>query len=168
MARLGHNHVISSQSVRGSIWRGGPLQGSGFDIAVPVNDLIVDDGTTRAAEGENFAAPVGEDAKEGTKANMLRESILDGARYPEIRIRSVSVQGDATSPTVVAAIRIKDQTRHVILPVTLISTDSSMRVKGEFDIKQTDFGITPLSVALGALQVVDTLTIKFELVATLQ
>ncbi len=165
MARLGHNHVISSQSVQGSIWRGGALLGSGFDIAVPVNDLIVDDSAARAAEGDNFAAPVGEDAKIGTKANMLRESILDGARYPEIRVRSVSVQGDANSPTVVAAIRIKDQTRQVIVPVALILMDSSMRIKGEFDIKQTDFGITPLSVALGALQVVDTLTIKFELVA---
>ena len=168
LARLGHNHVVSSRSLQGSIWRGGALAGSGFDITVPVNDLIVDDSAARAAEGEDFAASVSQEAKEGTKANMLRETLLDGAHFPDIRIVSVSLQGDANSPTVVTAMRIKNQTSEITLPVTLQFTDASLRVKGEFDIKQTDFGITPLSVALGALQVVDTVRIKFELVARAQ
>ncbi|MBC7918662.1 MAG: YceI family protein [Rhodoferax sp.] len=166
MAKLGHNHVISSPNVQGSIWRGASLASSGFDITVPVNDLIVDNGSARAAEGDDFATNVNQEAIEGTKANMLRESVLDGARFPVIRIQSVSVQGDANAPTVVAALRIKDQTRHVTLPLALQATDSGMHIKGEFDIRQTDFGITPISVALGALQVQDTLKIKFFLVTS--
>jgi polyisoprenoid-binding protein YceI len=168
MAKFGHNHVISSRSVQGSIWLGTVLEGSGFDITVPVNELIVDDNNARALEGEDFAATVSQEAKDGTKANMLRESLLDGARFPFIHIRSVGLQGDANAPTVVAALRIKDQTRNVTLPVTLQSASSSMRIKGELEIRQTDFGITPLSVALGALQVQDTIRIKFELVAKAQ
>ena len=46
--------------------------------------------------------------------------------------------------------------------------DGGLRVKGQFDIKQTDFGITPLNVALGALLVQDTLKIKFDLFALAQ
>ena len=61
--------------------------------------------------------------------------------------------------------RIKDQTRPIALPVTLRFSEGHLHVKGEFDIKQTDFGITPLNVALGALLVLDTIKIKFELVA---
>jgi polyisoprenoid-binding protein YceI len=168
LARLGHNHVVSSRNVGGNIWRGAALESSGFDITVPVNDLIVDDGIARAAEGDDFATTVSDDAKAGTKANMLRESVLDGARFPVIHIRAISLHGEANAPTVVAALRIKDQIRNITLPVTLDSTDSGMRVKGEFDIQQTNFGITPLSVALGALQVQDTLRIKFELIAKAQ
>ena len=39
---------------------------------------------------------------------------------------------------------------------------------GEFDVLQTDFGIKPFSVALGALEVQDRLHIKFRIVAAKQ
>lgn len=164
MARLGHNHVVSSHTLQGRIWRGTTLEDSGFEITVPVNELVVDEPDARAAEGEDFALPVSEEAKQGTKANMLRESLLDAARYPEIHIRSVQLQGDANTPTVTAALRIRDHTRQVTVPVVLQTMDQRLRVTGQFDIRQTEFGITPLSIAMGALQVVDTLTIKFVLV----
>jgi polyisoprenoid-binding protein YceI len=165
MARLGHNHVVSSHNLQGRVWRGVVLENSGFDITVPVNDLVVDDNAARATEGEDFALNVSEDAKHGTKANMLRDTLLDGARYPEIRIMSVRVQGDANAPQVIATLRIRDQTRQVTVPVTLQTAGAGLRVTGSFQIRQTDFGITPLSIALGALQVVDAVTIKFVLVA---
>lgn len=165
MARLGHNHVVSSQNLHGSVWQGSSLESSGFDITVPVNDLVMDDNSARAAEGEDFPLNVSEDAKQGTKANMLRDTLLDAARYPEIRITSVRVQGDANAPVVIAALRIRDQTRQVTVPVTLQTTNAGLRVRGAFEIKQTDFGITPLSIAMGALQVVDAVTIKFDLLA---
>lgn len=165
MARLGHNHVVSSPNLQGRVWQGAALEDAGFDITVPVNDLVVDDNAARAAEGEDFPLNVSEDAKQGTKANMLRDTLLDGARHPEIRITSVQIQGDAKTPLVTAALRIRDQTRQVTLPVTLQSTDAGLRISGAFEIKQTDFGITPLSIAMGALLVVDTVKIKFDLLA---
>jgi len=165
MARLGHNHVVSSQNLQGQVWQGAKLEDSGFDITVPVNDLVMDDNAARAAEGADFPLNVSEDAKQGTKANMLRDTLLDGARYPEIRITAVRVQGDANTPVVIAALRIKDQTRQVTVPVTLQATDTGLRVSGSFQIRQSDFGITPLSIAMGALLVVDAVTIKFDLLA---
>jgi polyisoprenoid-binding protein YceI len=62
-------------------------------------------------------------------------------------------------------ITIKDQSRDLTVPVQLSADAQSLRVIGQFQIKQTEFGITPYSVAMGALQVQDQLTIKFELVA---
>lgn len=164
LARLGHNHVISSRNVHGSVWHGQSLQSSGFAITVPVNTLIVDDNAARAAEGEDFPLNVTEDAKQGTKANMLRDTLLDGARYPDITITSVRVDGNPQTPQVLAALRIKDQTRQVVVPVRLLQVEGNLHIEGEFAIQQTDFGITPLSVAMGALLVQDTLRIKFKLV----
>ncbi len=165
MARLGHNHVISSASVRGRVWITEKLDDSGFEISVPVNEFLVDDEAARATHGEDFAQPISEDARAGTKANMLRESLLDGARYPIIDIRSVRLEGSASSPSVHAAIRIKNQTREITLPVSVESIGGGLRIQGAFSIQQSDFGITPLSVAGGALQVVDTVRILFVLVA---
>ncbi|MBC7619183.1 MAG: YceI family protein [Candidatus Saccharibacteria bacterium] len=168
LANLGHNHVISSQSISGSIWQGAGMDQSGFEISVLVNELIVDDNAARAAEGEDFPLNVSDDAKSGTRTNMLRETLLDGARFPVISIQSVRLQGDSDGAQVLAALRIRDQIREILMPVTLRFIDGSLRVKGEFDIKQTDFGITPLNVALGALLVQDTVKIKFELFALAQ
>lgn len=165
LGRLGHNHVISSDSIQGSLWRGPSLQDSGFTIAVPVNTLIVDDNNARAAEGEDFPLNVTEEAKQGTKTNMLRETLLDGAHYPEISIVCLGLQGDTEAPIALAALRIKDQTRQVSVPVRVSSIDGRLHVKGAFNIQQTDFGITPLNIGLGALLVLDTIQIKFELVA---
>lgn len=165
MARLGHNHVISSHRLVGRMWLGATLESSGFEISVPVLDLIVDDEAARAAHGEDFKQPVSDDAKSGTKANMLRETLLDGARHPTILIQSVSIEGGWSAPSVKAAITIKGQTREVVVPVGLERQDSSLRVEGTFSIRQSDFGITPLSIAGGALQVVDTVRIEFLLIA---
>jgi polyisoprenoid-binding protein YceI len=165
MARLGHNHVISSADLKGQIWRGATAESSGFEIEIPVNTLIVDDNAARAEEGEDFPLNVSEDAKAGTKANMLHPTLLDGERYAEISIRATRITGSTTSPDVVASMRIKDQTREIRLPVTLTETESALAIQGSFEIRQSDFGITPLSIAMGALTVQDTVKIKFRLVA---
>ncbi len=165
MARLGHNHVISSADLRGQIWRGHDSADSGFEVTVPVNTLIVDDNAARAEEGDDFPLNVSDDAKAGTKANMLRVGLLDGEHYPEIMIRSTRITGADGQFEVVAAMRIKDQTRKIALPVTLTESGNVLEARGNFEIRQTDFGITPLSVAMGALTVQDTVKIKFRLVA---
>lgn len=165
MALLGHNHVISSADLQGQIWRGATAESSGFEIEVPVNTLIVDDNAARAEEGEDFPLNVSEDAKAGTKANMLRPTLLDGEHFPKISIRATRITGSTASPDVVGSMRIKDQTREIRLPVTLTETDSALAIQGSFEIRQSDFGITPLSIAMGALTVQDTVKIKFRLVA---
>ena len=164
LARLGHNHVISSRHLGGRIWLGPTLETSGFDLSVPVQELIVDDDAARTAEGPDFPPGVPLAAREGTRTNMLRESLLDGERHPLIRIQSLRLQGDAATPQVQALLRIRDQSREVTVPVQVQAEDGRLEVRGEFALRQSDVGITPLSVAMGALLVVDTVTIKFHLV----
>ncbi|OYU45010.1 MAG: hypothetical protein CFE44_09785 [Burkholderiales bacterium PBB4] len=148
MARLGHNHVVSSHSVRGNVWLGDSLTSSGFEFSVPVNEFRVDDDSARLAE-----------------ANMLRDTLLDGNRYPDIRIRSVDIVGTFDAPVVRAEVQIKDRARTFAVPVTVQREDTHLRIQGAFELAQSAFGITPLSIAMGALTVVDTVKVKFELIA---
>jgi polyisoprenoid-binding protein YceI len=165
MANLGHNHVISSHSIAGYVWVHDDLSHSGFDLTQAVNDLIVDDPQTRSDEGTDFQTTVTDSARAGTRTNMLKPEQLDGEHFSLIRLRSVSITGTRERPEVKVRITIKDQSREVVLPTQLVIDRQSLQVKGQFKIKLTEFGITPYSVAMGALKVEDELTIKFELVA---
>jgi hypothetical protein len=55
--------------------------------------------------------------------------------------------------------------RDVQVPVKMAVEGGKLTASGEFDILQTEFGIKPFSVALGALEVQDKLHIKFNITA---
>lgn len=165
MANMGHNHVISSTRLDGYVWRHTAPDRSGFDIVVPVNALIVDDDDARAAQGDDFPLNVDDQARQGTRSNMLGESVLDGAHFPAITLQSIAISGAPDTPTVKARLRIRNQVREEIVPVTIQVHGEQLLVKGEFSVKQSDFGIAPFSVAMGALYVVDEVTVRFNLVA---
>jgi polyisoprenoid-binding protein YceI len=165
LARMGHNHVVSSEEVSGQVIVHQDFSRSSVELTVPVKTFIVDDAKARAAEGPDFAAVVPQDARDGTRGNLLRREVLDGERYPKITLQSVAVAGSRAKPTLTMRITIKDVSRDVEVPTSVEEQDGKLIATGEVAIKQTDFGIKPFSVALGALQVVDQLKVKFRLVA---
>jgi hypothetical protein len=78
------------------------------------------------------------------------------------------VSGSAQRPQIVARITIKNEARDVTVPTAIALTNDRLTATGEFDIQQTDFGIKPFSIGLGALEVLDRLHIKFEIVGKRQ
>ena len=165
-ARLGHNHVMSSKSLSGRVWTQPQFAASGFELSFPVADLIVDDPNARRAAGSDFPPDIPAADKEGTRKNMLRAEVLDGERYPRVEIKSAKVGGSLQAPQVTARITIKDASRDVAVPVVAAVNGDRLTASGEFEILQTDFGIKPFSVALGALEVKDRLLVRFKLVAS--
>ena len=164
MARLGHNHVMSLQGLSGRVWvNQKDLSRSGFQFKFPVNDVVVDDRAARLAAGGDFPPDIPDKDKAGTRTNMLRAEVLDGAKYPTIELAATKVAGALPQPEITAAITLKGVTREVQVPVNVTIDANGVHAKGEFTIRQTDFGITPFSVALGAVQVVDELRIRFDL-----
>jgi len=165
LARLGHNHAITSGGETGVIWLGAAPESSGFEIHLPVAAFIVDDPVAREAAGPEFPGVVPDDARAGTTTNMLRAEVLDGARYPEIVVRSISAIGTWQQAVVHAAIRLKDVEREFDVPVALSVTGDAVQATGALQVRQTDFGITPFSVAGGAIQVADVVNLRFEITA---
>lgn len=165
LARLGHNHVMTSEHVTGRVWVQPALERSGFELSFPVAQLIVDDAKERAAAGSDFPGEIPDDDREGTRKNMLRADVLDAERYPEISLRSVKLSGTQQRPQIIARIKIKEVSQDVTIPASVTIEGSRLTATGEFDIRQSSFGIKPFSIALGALEVVDELHVKFVLVA---
>jgi polyisoprenoid-binding protein YceI len=164
-ARLGHNHVMTSNSVTGRVWMRSSFAASGFELSFPVADLIVDDPDARRAAGTDFPPDIPAADKEGTRKNMLRKEVLDAETYPIVTVKSATVEGSLQAPKITARITIKNATKEVIVPTNIVVNGDGLTASGEFDILQTDFGIKPFSVALGALEVQDRLHVRFTLVA---
>jgi polyisoprenoid-binding protein YceI len=165
MARLGHNHVIASHQLSGKVFvADDPLQ-SRFDISIPVNELTIDEPAMREMAGPDFPPGVPQTARDGTRKNMLSEALLDGEKYPAIRLRATDVVAAAEGFDVGVEITIKDQVRSVRVPVTLDRKEGALVARGEFPLKQSDLGFKPFSVAMGTLVVLDEMHIHFELVA---
>jgi polyisoprenoid-binding protein YceI len=164
-SRLGHNHVMTSQDVSGRVWVHPEFPRSGFELSFPVAQLVVDDAEARRAAGGDFPPDIPQSDKDGTRKNMLKPEVLDGEHYPQVKLQAAKVGGTLQAPQVTARITIKDATREVEVPVQVAIEGAKLSASGEFDILQTEFGIKPFSVALGALEVQDKLHIKFKIVA---
>lgn len=164
-SRLGHNHVMTSQNLTGRVWVHPEFARSGFELSFPVAQLVVDDAEARRAAGSDFPPDIPQSDKDGTRKNMLKPEVLDGEHYPEVKLRSAKVGGTLEAPQVTAHITIKETSRDVEVPVTIEAAGAKLTASGEFDVLQTEFGMKPFSVALGALEVQDRLHLKFKIIA---
>lgn len=165
LARLGHNHVMTAQGVGGRVWLHPQFERSGFELSVPVKELVVDDPASRRAAGSAFPADIPQADKDATRRNMLRAQVLDAEAYPEITLTAARVAGTTEASELTVRITIKGVSEEVQVPATLDIEGGRLIAQGEFDVLQSQFGIEPFSVALGALQVQDRVHIRFRIVA---
>ncbi|MGH8736096.1 MAG: YceI family protein [Burkholderiales bacterium] len=164
LARFGHNHVVTGP-VSGEIRAGESAAESGFRLDVKVASLNVDQASARGEEGSEFAAEVSPQARQGTRANMLGEEVLDAQRYPEIRIVSVALSGPRWNPTVVARTTLRGVTRDLRFSAAVIEDVRRLTIVASFTIRQSDFGITPFVALGGGLRVRDAIEIRIRIVA---
>jgi polyisoprenoid-binding protein YceI len=165
LARFGHDHVITSADEAGSVWIGPTPANSAFELTLPLDRFEVDLAGARSAAGPEFATPVPDDARAGTRHNMLRTEVLDAATFPVIVLRSVTASGPWPQPTIRVAITLHGVTREQDVVVAVERTATQLMAHGDLQLNQSDFGITPFAVAGGAIQVADALEIRFDIAA---
>jgi len=155
LARLGHDHVVASHTVSGTV---SPSQNCA-DFQFRVDQLTVDEASLRAIAG--LEKQPSADAIEGTRHNMLAK-VLEADRYPLVTIHA---ERAAQGRPLQAAITLHGVTRRMAVPAELHEENGAITARGTIRLKQTDFGITPFSVMAGAMAVQDELEIRFDLVA---
>jgi hypothetical protein len=94
-------------------------------------------------------------------ATMLSDAVLDVNRYPAITFESTSVMGKGSAAaldlSVSGKLSIHGKTQTVTAPVSVKVAGNQLTASGKFLIKQTDFGITPITIGGGAVKVVEIL-----------
>ena len=106
-----------------------------------------------------------EGIKESERADidqtMKGDKVLDVARFPEIRfVSSAITPQDHDRFQVHGDLSLHGVTKPVELPVSF----ANGRYTGSIKMKQTDFGIAPVSIAGGTVKVKDVIEIVFEIV----
>jgi hypothetical protein len=165
LSRAGHNHVIASHSLTGVAHVPDEPTHASFDVHLLVAELVVDEDELRAQEGPDFPPGVPEDAKTGTKRNMLGPSLLDADRYPDLALQSEALQRGPDGLQAQVRVIVRDRASAVIVPLKYEIRGSELRVAGELALKQTDLGLTPFSLFGGALRVEDEIKVRFNIVA---
>jgi hypothetical protein len=101
------------------------------------------------------------DDRAKAQETMLSNKVLNAAAFPEITFvsRSVKPAGD-NAYTVDGDLILHGVTHPLTFPVSLLNG----RYKGLVKLKQTDFGITPISVFGGSVKVKDEIEISFDIV----
>jgi len=166
LARLGHNHVISVPSVKGSVAVNAQNPAaSHFEILIPVADLTIDDAKLRSGLGEDFSSvPTAKDI-EGTRHNMLTDRVLNGDNFPTIRVRGTGPLGAAGAQTFKLSVELLGRTVDLTVPAKVVITDDRVEASGQFDLNHADLGMQPFTALMGALQVAEKMSFSYSVVA---
>jgi len=152
-ARFGHNHVVSIGSPSGRVVVASELVDSYFEMTIAVDELVVDDPQLRSGKGEDFASEPSAEDIEGTKGNMLSETVLNGEQYPVIRVRGTRLSGLDSDATLDLTIELLGRSVTHSVPAHVVIEGDSLTATGEFSLQHEDLGMKPFSVMMGALQV---------------
>jgi polyisoprenoid-binding protein YceI len=176
LANAGHNHVIASHALAGTVYVPADVLHASFEVRVPLATLTVDEAALRARElSPDFPPDVPESARQGTRRNMLGEALLDAAHYPQIVLRALGLEAQTAAAgnaapganTVLARVEttVRGQQRALTVPVSYRLAAGTLEVSAEFALRQSDLGLTPFTALLGALAVQDEMRVRLELLA---
>jgi polyisoprenoid-binding protein YceI len=166
LARLGHNHTIEVGDLTGSVAvNAADLSKSQFDLQFMVADLIVDAAELRGTLGDEFASVPSADDIEGTRNNMLSERVLDGEKYPQIRLTGLGPVSAGGKQELAVKVEILGRTVDLKVPTEVTINGEQLRAIGEFELNHADLGMKPFSVMAGALQVGEKLSFSYDVTA---
>jgi polyisoprenoid-binding protein YceI len=142
---FGHEHEISA-----------PIQQGSFTQSNPSVELTVDARKLRVMDKD-----ISDKDRAEVQQTMLGPKVLDSEKYPEVRFRSTQVDRLGEGKWIVhGELTVRGQTR----PVKVEVGGQNGHYRGAANLKQTDFGITPVTVGGGAVKVKNELRVEFEIV----
>jgi polyisoprenoid-binding protein YceI len=154
----GHVHEVETHAIQGIVH---------FDPQDTVRSSVrveIDAATLRVTgKGE----PPGDVPK--VQEVMLSDRVLDVRRYPTIvfqsrRVDRQSADSGALALVLTGDLTLHNVTRSLAVPLAVRVEGDTLTASGHFSIKQTDYGITPITVA-GVVTVKDALEMAFTIVA---
>jgi len=164
-ARFGHNHVVSVGEMTGRVLLHPELEQSRFEIEIPVEALVVDDPALRARMREHFTSVPSDKDIERTRRNMLSEEVLDGERYPSLRITGTGPTVHAGEESLEITVELRGRSVPLTVPTEIRLSGGTLEASGEFRLTHEELGLEPFSAAVGALRVGEPLDFTYRILA---
>ena len=141
---LAHDHTIQAPVATGNI----DMHEKSVTLTFNVADMkVLDPG-------------VSESDRKDIDATMKGPKGLDGAQFPTINFASSSAKTSGDHNEVTGTLKLHGASRQITAPVNW----QDGKYAGSLSLKQTDYGITPVKIAGGAVRVKDEITIEFNIV----
>jgi hypothetical protein len=95
---------------------------------------------------------------------MLGPALLDAAVYPRIQIEGRVLGGQPPNLDMELTFQVRGHSSRLRLPLQVEFDAGLLRAEGELELLQTDLGLTPFSLLMGALMVENRMRVKYRLV----
>jgi len=142
---FGHEHEINAPIKRGTF--------SEADLSV---ELEVDSRQLKVTDQD-----VTDKDRQEIQKTMLGPEVLDSDKFPDIRFHSTAVQQKGEGHWLIKGdLSLHGQTQSISLEAWKVDT----HYRGSVEIRQKDFGITPVTVAGGAVKVKNEVKVEFDIV----
>jgi len=161
LSAFGHDPKIAIREFQGDAdftLADGTLQGAQLQLTIRADSLeVADDVSDKDREEIN---------------QKMRSEVLETDRFPEIAYgctrAAASGNGDRYWVSLNGELTLHGVTKSLPVSARVVINGSSLRATGEFTVKQSDYEITPVSAAAGAIRVKDELKCTFDIVARKQ
>ncbi|WP_433966661.1 YceI family protein [Tunturiibacter gelidiferens] len=157
LSAVGHNPTIGVRNFSGDVnFSSEAIQGSEFRMSIKANSLSVQDDIS--------------DKDRREIERLMNERVLETAKYPEIvyeaPLFSITRMGESLyTANLDGSLTLHGVTHRLPVTARVAIFGTVLRASGDFTLKQTDYGIRPISVAGGAIKLKDELKFCFEMVA---
>ena len=164
-----HNHAIHAKNITAKLgWDAEDPSKCSISISFPVEEMEVDSAQARvlAASKESdpkikkgFEKSISDGDRKAVRKNMLSKGQLNGDKHKTISFQSTS----CTEDSVTGDFTLRGVTKSITMPAKFkTATEGAWKflVKGQFNIKATDYGFKPYSGLGGAVANQDQMRIN--------
>ena len=148
---MGHRLTIAFGSWQASVrWRG--KAPAAVELSVDVDALTV-------IRGEGGVTPLTPPERAVARSNALKS--LDAKKFPRIGFAAEEISTTAHGYRLVGTLDIHGTTRPQTVDVRVEKPADRWAMTAQVAVTQSDFGVKPYSLMMGALKVADAVTIEF-------
>jgi polyisoprenoid-binding protein YceI len=98
---------------------------------------------------------------------MLSDRVLDVQRYPTITFESRAIsRASGSALRIDGDLTLHGMTKRISVPVQLQLEADRLTAQGKVEVRQTDFGMRPVTAAGGSVKVKDEVTVTFAITAS--
>jgi polyisoprenoid-binding protein YceI len=150
-AKMGHRLTIAVNSWSAHV---------GWEGSEPVRArLTVDVDSLEVVSGEGGVTPLTPPEKLLARANAMKT--LDRKRFPQIVFETTDIERMDTDCRLAGTVQIHGKTRDSVVDLNVEETGGTWHMSADVQIRQSEFGVKPYSMLMGAMKVADVVTVSF-------
>lgn len=150
-AKMGHRLTITMTSWHATVqWA---------DDQPVAAELTVDADSLQVSHGEGGLMALSGPEKALARSHALKA--LDAGRYPLISFRADDVETNSDGYRLRGTLEIHGKSRRCAVDLRVKDLGDAWRLSCEAEVRQSEFGVKPYSMLMGAMKVVDTVTVAF-------